>query len=146
MSRRSRVTRKGGQARGLKGFAKNLTRQTMVAAVEITKRVQPVLTREVGSDYDSGQTVYDELRPLGVEGNALSLVKSGRTRSFLKFVPATGTRLQVFLPDRYTKYLIGKYGILPAGNQRMPDDWKAQIGAITEAVLPGQVAKVLDKL
>lgn len=82
----------------------------------VAKDAAEILTREIRDEYDSGRTVYDTPRPLGVAGQPLSLVKTGKVRGSLAFV-TVGTIVRAQLSTRYARYLVGKYKILP---QRLP--------------------------
>jgi hypothetical protein len=71
-----------------------------------------------------------------VDGKELSLVKSGATRKAMAFV-ANGTQMRTAVLPRYTKYLIGKYDVLPNGP--LPAEWRERMTAIAAAVLHGQI-------
>ena len=68
--------------------------------------------------------MYGDARPKGVDGRPLTLVRTGRTRSMVRF-SATGTIVRAVLAVPYAKYLIGKYEILPNG--RLPSTWRKTI-------------------
>jgi hypothetical protein len=91
----------------------------------VAKDGESKLTNETRGDFESGRTVFGEPRRLGVKGQALSLVKSGRTAAALRFV-AVGTILRAHLPTKHAKYLIGKYKILPSGRS-LPAAWRAEL-------------------
>lgn len=96
-------------------------------AQTVAGRVAPAISARAASAYSSGRTVYGDARPLGVQGNALTLMQSGRTQSLLRFV-AVGTIVRCVLGTRYAKYLIGKYRILPMGS--LPITWQQEIGDV----------------
>lgn len=75
---------------------------------------------EIKNDFAAGRTVYDTPRPLGVNGNPLSLVKTGRAKRGLG-VTAFETIVRAELPTRYAKYLVGKYRVMP---QTLPVTWQ----------------------
>lgn len=87
----------------------------------------PTMTGLTAGAYDAGQNVYGEARPRGVQG-VLSLVKSGATRRDVRFV-ATGTIVRCVLPQKYARFLVGKYGILPNG--AMPAEWARRLRELT---------------
>jgi hypothetical protein len=93
---------------------------------DVARDAQAVLTKALDESFDSGKTVYGQARPLGVKGNALSLVATHKTRSALAFV-AVGTIVRAQLNTKYARYLIGKYGILP---QSLPASWRAELESI----------------
>ena len=67
--------------RGLTSLAsikQALAKATPMAIVaDVARDAAEFLTTKVREEYDSGQTVFDEPRPLGVEGNKLSLIGGG---------------------------------------------------------------------
>jgi hypothetical protein len=91
------------------------------------KAGEAVLTQMLQGDFDAGRTVFDSARPLGVKGQPLSLVKTGRTRGHLSFV-AIGRILRSHLPTKHARYLIGKYQILPSS--RIPAPWSRALTTI----------------
>lgn len=93
----------------------------------VAKDVAPMLTMAVQESYDSGQTAYSTPRPKGVSGAALTLKKTGATRSDIGFV-AVGTIVRAVLGRKYQRYLVGKYGVLPTG--RLPAKWSEAIGGV----------------
>ena len=74
---------------------------------------------EVRRQFNAGSTVFDTPRPLGVDGQKLSLVKSSKVKQSLGFNVAE-TTISAVLSQRYAKYLVGKYRILP---QKLPAAW-----------------------
>jgi hypothetical protein len=74
--------------------------------------------------FNSGRTVYDAPRPVGVDGRPLKLRRTGDTEKTLRF-KADGRIVRCVLGTRYAKYLIGKYAVLPMG--RMPARWQARL-------------------
>lgn len=85
-----------------------------------------------GGAYDSGQTVYGKSRPRGVDGQALSLEQTGASRRAVEF-RATGRDIRTAPLPRYTRYLIGKYDVLPNGP--LPAAWRERMIAIAAQVL-----------
>ena len=122
-----------GNIGSLRAFRKKLLTVSRVAAIKIAKKAAPAVTGEATGSYDSGQTVHGDPRPLGVEGNALSLVLSGTTRGAMKFVSDGGTKIRAVLGTKYAKFLIGKYGILPTG--ALPTSWQKRLAKVSEAEL-----------
>lgn len=58
-----------------------------------------------------------------MDGRELRLVRTGATRAALRFV-AVGTVIRCVLGPRYARYLVGKYRILPSGQQAVPFRWR----------------------
>jgi hypothetical protein len=105
------------------------------AAHAVAQQAAPLLTSLARGSFDSGKNVYGQARPAGVDGEPLTLVASGDTRDSIRFV-ANGTIVRCVLGPRYAKYLVGKYGILPAGDRtELPATWSRAIGQIvTDAI------------
>lgn len=126
-----------GNPENLRALAKSIRRLPTVVAQNVAAKVAPVITQKASSAYSSGQTVYGDARPTGVQGNALSLVETGATKGRVYFV-AVGTVVRCVLGTRQSRFLIGKYRILPMG--RMPVAWSQSIGVTArqeiQAALP----------
>jgi len=110
---------------------RKLTQRLKKAPVELARAVAaqaaPPLTTLSQSAYDAGQTVYGNPRPLGKDGKPLDLVRTGATRSYMKFV-TTGTIIRCRIGPDYSRFLIGKYRILPMGE--MPVKWATTMANI----------------
>ena len=115
-----------GNPRTLREFARTLSKISTVMAQTVAQRGAPEITTLAARSYDSGRTAYDESRPVGVQGNSLDLVASGKTRENMRFV-ATGTQMRCVLGPRWAKYLVGKYKILP---QSLPENWSKRLADI----------------
>lgn len=89
-----------------------------------------------GTAYDSGATVYGRPRPQGVDGNALTLHKTGASREAMAFL-ATGRDIRTRILPRYTRYLIGKYDVLPNGP--LPAAWREALVQIAAEVLYSEI-------
>ena len=127
-----------GNIGNLKQLRDNIRRMPTVVGQRVAARGAPAITGLAQRAYASGDTVYGDARPVGVAGNALSLVRTGTTRSTVRF-SATGTILRAVLSTRYAKYLIGKYRILPAGNAALPVTWSARLREIVGEEIPKQL-------
>lgn len=98
---------------------------------DVAQQAAPAMTALTQQAYTSDTTVYGQARPTSeVDGSTLTLDKSGKTKAGLRFV-ATGTLIRCALPERYTRYLIGKYSILPNG--ALPAKWSAKLAEIVSA-------------
>lgn len=133
-------------------------------AEDSAKEVSAYLTDEIRSDFAAGRTVYDEARPKGRVGQRLSLVsggalpvypkpKSHKSRGIRKGTSRTndggahvrdtlgftaiGTIVRAKLGQRYAKYLVGKYRILPVS---LPVAWRKSIATIISKHLDRWVA------
>jgi hypothetical protein len=122
----AKVRRLGMSFRDLKSRLRELP---LSVAHEAAPKIAADLGRKARVAFDSGQTVYGDPRPSGVGGRSLSLVRSGLARRVFGFV-ANGTIVRSALGPSYTKYLIGKYRILPVGNAAIPVAWQRAIRSI----------------
>lgn len=103
---------------------RRLTTITTEKAAIVARRCAAEITERAQASYDSGQTVYGDARPTGVNGDALTLVRTGDTRNLIRFTSDGGTKIRCSLGGlKYAKYLIGKYKILPIGNAALPWRW-----------------------
>lgn len=118
-----------GNPQTLKDFGSRLTKISAVLAQRTAEDAAPALTKEATQAYDTNRTAYGELRPLGENGDALSLVRTGAVRGGMRF-GVIGTVVRCILPEAYTRYLIGKYSILPNG--ALPSDWAAKLRSIAQ--------------
>ena len=132
------MSRFKGQPNALRKLARKLTELGQggkTAAIKVATAAAPCLTSQMDSDFDAGVTAYGGARPLGISGNRLTLVKTGDTRSDLRFESDGTTRIRVVLTRPYQKFLIGKYAILPSGAQAIPSSWFAELARVTQEVL-----------
>jgi hypothetical protein len=97
-------------------------------AHRVASQAAPAVTDLTVAAFTSGRSVYGDRRPLGADGGALTLERTGRTRQTLKFV-ANGTIVRCVLGTKHARYLIGKYGILPNG--AMPVEWTRRLRELT---------------
>ena len=124
-----------GNPKNLQDFAKKLRDLPTTAVNKIPPKWAPGLTAREQSAYASGTTVYGEGRPSGKNG-PLTLVQSGATQSFTKFIVSySGKGVKCSLGTPYAKYLVGKYKILPIGSSAIPFEWAAFIKQVAMQVL-----------
>jgi hypothetical protein len=119
-----------GDLRSIKGIKQSLRALPVTVAADISKRAAPAFTSLTRSAFDGRTTVYGDARPTGVDGNELSLVKSGATQDALRFI-SVGTIVRCVLPTKWARYLIGKYGVLPNG--ALPVGWSRRLSEIAQA-------------
>jgi hypothetical protein len=132
MARRSKVVRIRGA--GLEKYRKRLLAHGVLVARNVAEQATPALNREMHSAFDGGRTAYGAPRPLGKTGRELSLVRTGRTRATLRF-DNVGSLLRVKLTTPYAKYLVGRFSILPRGQEGLPASWQRALREITSAVV-----------
>lgn len=126
----------------IREFKAHLQALPITVAEDIAKQAAPLLTAFVQQAFDSGVNVYGDARPVGVDGQSLTLVHTGDTRRALKFV-RDGTLIRAHLGPRYARYLIGKYRILPMGDRTaMPVAWVRALDELVRTVQarPSRVA------
>ncbi len=99
----------------------------------VAQKGAPKLTELTREAFNGNRNVYGDARPAGVDGQPLTLVKSGATASYLKFT-ANGSIIRAVLGTPYAKYLIGKYGVLPNG--AMPVKWSRALAEIVKTARP----------
>ncbi len=92
----------------------------VMVATTVARRGAPVITALAKQSFAAGRTAYGDVRRLGLYG-PLSLVQSGAVRDGLLF-EALGTMIRCKFPTAYTKYLVGKYWILPSVHS-LPAPW-----------------------
>lgn len=120
-----------GDLSKLRTIRDNLRALPKTLAADVAVKAAPVLTTEAQVSFDSGQSVYGVARPLGVDGNALTLRgETGDTERAVRFY-ALGS--QVLTPEfpKYFRFLIGKYAVMPGGNAAIPVSWKAILDRLT---------------
>lgn len=133
---RSRVRKLRGT--GIGDFKRRIAGLGVKAAQEIARDAAPELSRMALADFNAGNTAYGDARPEGTHG-PVTLIRTGATQRDLGF-RATGTTIWARLKQRYSKYLIGKYRILPIGNAPMPAKWKRALDSIVARVLQSRAA------
>jgi hypothetical protein len=100
-------------------------------AHDVAQRAAPALTAMTREAYDGGRSVYGEARPASkVTGAALTLKKTGAVARQLG-ATVTGTVVRFVLGPKYSKYLIGKYGILPNGG--LPAAWSEKLSELVKS-------------
>jgi hypothetical protein len=125
-----------GDIRSLGALKRALRNMPITASARIAARAAPEITTLAGGAYDSGHTVYGLPRPQGVNGDELTLERTGKSRAAMRF-SATGRDIRTVPLPRYTKYLIGKYDVLPNGP--LPPIWRETITDIAAQVLHAQI-------
>lgn len=93
------------------------------------------LTNETRDAFFSGRTVYETPRPASVDrrhtGEPLSLIGPARNgRHVLQDIgwTNTGTIIRALLNQRYARYLVGQYKILP--NNKLPASWQEHLESL----------------
>lgn len=127
-----------GRVGALSTFKKQLQALPLSLAHDVAQSSAPGLTARTRTAYASGQTVYGEPRPAGVNG-PLDLRETGTTERTLQFV-ANGRIVRCVLGTKYAKYLIGKYKILPNGG--MPAEWSRYFAELVANAKAEKYARV----
>lgn len=113
----------------VKALKARIRRMPVTLAHAVAQRAAPAMTSLTDTAFDTKHTVYGEPRPAGVNGQPLTLEKSGRTRATMRFV-ANGTIVRCALGTRWARFLIGKYRILPNG--ALPIMWRQRLNQVVE--------------
>lgn len=111
-----------GDLRSLRAVRKALAKLPITASARIAQRAAPGVSNLAREAYDSGRTVYGLPRPKSTDGKDLDLVRTGASRRAAQFT-AEGTQMRTHVLPRYTRYLIGRYDVLPNGP--LPQAWQA---------------------
>jgi hypothetical protein len=124
--------------RSINSLKKALRNLPITATARIAARAAPAMSTLAQDAHASGKTVYDRPRPLGVDGDEISLERTGATRRALNFI-ATGRDIRTAALPRYAKYLIGKYDLLPNGP--LPASWRERLQEIAARVLYDEIQR-----
>lgn len=127
MGRNAPAIRQGNAALG--SLKRTLQTLPTTMAVDIASRAGPALTDLTRDANASRRGVYGEAYPIGVDGQQLTLHRTGAVAGSLEF-RATGTIVRARLPEKYARYLIGKYNILPNG--ALPAGWRTKLDALVK--------------
>lgn len=110
-------------------------------AAKVAPKAAEMMTEETRGSFASGQTVYGDARPNSVDGEPLTLEKTGAIKEALRFT-SEGTRTRAVLGPQnskgvnYGRFLIGKYDILPNGP--LPLNWRSRLGGLFKAQLDSE--------
>lgn len=130
------AVRDAAALRTINALKRALRNMPITASARIAARAAPVMSGLAGDAYDGQRTVYGSPRPRSVEGKPLDLVRTGASRRAMKFI-ATGRDIRTARLPSYTRYLIGKYDVLPNGP--LPATWRERLTAIAAEVLYEQI-------
>lgn len=133
---------------GLKGSLKLLSnlqadikRLPQSVAHDIAQASAPEITSEARRSFDAGRTAYDAPRPLGVDGNELTLERTGALRRAIKFAAVGSTVRAVLRSVPYARYFIGyskpgraSFEVLPPANKFMPSKWHKKITNVVNTI------------
>lgn len=118
---------KGNQT--LASLKRKLADMPRTVAASVAARTSPKLTDLTQEAFAGGRNVYGDARPSGVDGQPLTLKRTGAVSGQLRF-ETNGTIVRARLGPKYAKYLIGKYGILPNG--ALPVRWRSTIEQVVK--------------
>jgi len=122
--------------RSIRSLKRALSKAPITSVARIASRAAPAMSELAGTAFDAGQTVYGSARPRSVEGDALTLERTGATRRAMAFV-ATGRDIRTTRLPRYARWLIGRFDILPNGP--LPLVWRERLREIAARVLYDQI-------
>lgn len=99
-------------------------------ASKVAERAAPSMTDLTQTAYGGSTDVYGTPRPKSdVDRSDLDLYRTGDARRALTFANE-GTIVRVRFGTDYTKYLVGKYRVLPNGP--LPAKWRATLDGIVQ--------------
>lgn len=127
MGRNASAMRRGNAA--LASLKSTLKTLPTTLAVDVASRAGPALTGLTQEANASRRGVYGEAYPIGADGKQLTLHRTGAVAGSLEFL-ATGTMVRARLPEKYAKYLVGEYNILPNG--ALPAGWRTKLDALVK--------------
>lgn len=128
-----------GDTRTLGALKRALRNMPITVSARIAERAAPEISSLAGDAYDAGRTVYGSPRPRSVNGGELSLDKTGASRRAMRFIP-TGRDIRTPRFPSHTRYLIGKYDVLPNGP--LPAEWRERFTSIAAEVLRADIEGV----
>ena len=121
-----------GNVGDLKSLGARLRGFSTSMVYEVAKQSAPILTRNAVATYNQRRGVYGEsFGASKVTGQPLTLKRTGSAYRSVRF-EAIGTKIRCVLGRRYTKFLIGKFKILPMG--RLPVNWTRDMREIVKGV------------
>lgn len=120
----------------MQSLRRAVAKMPATSAARIAAQAAPEVSALTRQAFDSETTVYASPRPKSADGKPLTLVRSGASREALRFV-AEGTRMRTAVLPPYTRYLIGRYDVLPNGP--LPAEWRERLNEIAAEVLYDQI-------
>jgi hypothetical protein len=111
-----------------------LRRLPKVVALKVAEEAAPELSKTAAQTFDAGADPYGFTWRPGVDGQKITLHKSGDLRRFVKYV-AIGTRLRIALGVRYAKYQIGKRLVFPRHVGGLPDPYVQTLQRVAARVV-----------
>jgi hypothetical protein len=121
----------------LRTYAKTLKQLPQTVAIEVAERGAGKITTAARDSFDDGRTANDETRPLGENGNVVSLYRSGKLRAVaIRFLHDGGTKIRTAITEKYMGVHIGRFLYLPIGQGgRLPARWRQLLGLTADGVL-----------
>jgi hypothetical protein len=122
-----------GDLSTLRGLKQRIAQMPVSVAHAVAQQAAPALTSLAVEAFDARQNVYGDARRAGPQG-VPSLVKTGATKRTLA-ATSNGTIVRFVLGTPWSRYLIGKYGILPIS--AIPPRWRDRLdGIVAETRVP----------
>ena len=129
-----------GNVSSLKKFAESLRVLPKRAALRVAEMAAPMITSAAQDTYAKSQTPYGVGWDPGAEGQIVTLRKSGRMASFMRYV-AAGTVLRVALGVDYAKYQVGKRPVFPVQGGQLPKAYTDALGDASRIVIREELAQ-----
>lgn len=146
MAKKVRVKGKG--AGGFPEIKKALRVNPITVAREVAATATPAITSDAKASYKSARTAYGTpRRPWRGDKNVPDLYCTGRAFREMHF-RSYGREIWCVLGMskealKYTKYLIGKYSVLPNGNASIPIPWQRLFRSLTDREMAKHNARPL---
>ena len=103
----------------LSKFSEALRRLPVVVAIKIAERAAPILSELAHATANAGEDPYGVPWAPGVDGQTVTLRKSGDMLRPLAYIPR-GPKLRASLTTRYAKYQLGKRTVFPRQGGLLP--------------------------
>lgn len=126
--------------KSLSQFANDLRQLPKVIAIKVAEAAAPALNAEAKRTFDAGQTPYGLNWVPSVEGQRITLRKSGDLEAHVRYV-AVGTRLRAQLGVAYAKYQVGKRPVLPRAGVALPATYSRVLEQIAVRVAKEELGR-----
>ena len=128
-----------GNVQSLKDFSATLRGLPTTVAIKVAAAAAPALTAAARATFDAGEDAYGNAWKPGVDGQRITLKKSGGLASGVYYV-ATGTKLRIKFAANYAKYQLGKRPVFPTQGSPLPTAYVKALQDSTAAVIRAELA------
>ncbi len=117
----------------LSKFSKALNELPRVLAQKVAAAAAPDLTTAAQATFDAGADAYGDTWAPGVDGQKITLRKTGALASTVRYVPI-GTKLRLALGVRYAKYQVGRRPVTPRQGAPLPVEYTKRLASAVTTV------------